>query len=737
MHIGVVIPLFKQSQYLIECVTSVLDQTLAPTGIVIVNDGCPDPLSDSLPRAFVAAWPELVLYLRQENLGLSGARNAGIRALLNRWPEIEAIFPLDADDWVDRRALEAMAARLGSEDRPDWVYPDVQRFGSDFINWKPWSKLNPFRLVFKNQCVASCLIRRDVFDAGLLYDETMREGFEDWEFFLRAVLRGFTGASAGQVGFYYRVKDNSMLKEAAEKYNQLVKSMHQRHPSLLQPRHLTAYEHKYMPRFRFIDEQRRVHDFSDPRGPPAWDQTFDLEYVPPITILGSAAGFEFLNRSGTLRGVLFSIQRDLRTQAWRIDLVHRQTGIRVERKQGLEQNPVLFAFETKWLMDGLISTDNIQSFVAIAKSLSIGASDHRMFGSWNAFNFQPLVRHAFLLASSEVKRTPGPLEEYQASGSWFARHHLGSFESTYPLTYADGVDVCFAVSSLRLDGVGQCVLKLAGAVKRLVKDVRIHLLLTDAGIVDADRVQISVFDEIVSMAHCKNGEQLQVLSSIMRSMDIVINAHSRQAYEALRLLPKRSQSVHRPVCISYLYMIDPTANENLSEYPYVAPEYECEIDCFLVSPEQVRDFLLSSGVNEERIRIGRNAPVVRPRTRRRAFLLTNREAARKENMRQGTASETPPHQMTWSKATAEGEVIVAEFRKAVSQLGELRRRETHLLRAMALLEFEQFQTKETLEIQSAKAARLQAELGDARHRVAELDSALEVQARQLVEFDRS
>ena len=73
MHIGVIIPLFKQAQFLIECVTSVLSQTLMPTGIVIVNDGCPNPSSDTLPRAFAAAWPEQTLYLRQENRGLAGA----------------------------------------------------------------------------------------------------------------------------------------------------------------------------------------------------------------------------------------------------------------------------------------------------------------------------------------------------------------------------------------------------------------------------------------------------------------------------------------------------------------------------------------------------------------------------------------------------------------------------------------------------------------------------------------
>ena len=167
-------------------------------GVVIVNDGCPNPSSDTLPRAIAAAWPERVLYVHQENRGLSGARNTGVRALLNRWPEIEAILPLDADDWLEEYSLEAMAARLVSEDHSDWVYPDFQSFGSEFKNWRPWPQLNPFRLFFENQCGAPSLIRRRVFDAGVFYDETMRDGYEDWEFFLRALDRGFWGISGWQ-----------------------------------------------------------------------------------------------------------------------------------------------------------------------------------------------------------------------------------------------------------------------------------------------------------------------------------------------------------------------------------------------------------------------------------------------------------------------------------------------------------------------------------------------------------
>src|SRR5262249_28747725 len=266
-----------------------------------------------------------------------------------------------------------------------------------------------------------------------------------------------------------------------------------------------------------------------------------------------------------------------------------------------------------------------------AHSLAISSRDHRdLPRDYNALDFEHLFHHASALASDETDSVPLPLEIRQPSNSWFAReHHLSAGETTYPLTRDDEIDICFVVRSLSFGDVDQCVLKLAEALKRSIKALRLHLLLTDSRVVAFDRADLSVFDEIVSVPHCERDERLQMLSSILSSMDIVINAHSLLGYQALPLLSKRSQAVHRPVCISYLHVIEVAANEMLSGYPFVACEYGSELDCFLVISEQLRDFLINSGVNEERIRIGRNAPVVRPPTREQGLLLANRKAARR------------------------------------------------------------------------------------------------------------
>jgi glycosyltransferase involved in cell wall biosynthesis len=97
VRVAVVIPLYRLAQFLTEAVTSVLSQTLGGTCVVIVNDGCPDPASHQFGTAFAASYPDRIAYVRQPNGGPSAARNHGIRYALARWPELEALFFLDAD----------------------------------------------------------------------------------------------------------------------------------------------------------------------------------------------------------------------------------------------------------------------------------------------------------------------------------------------------------------------------------------------------------------------------------------------------------------------------------------------------------------------------------------------------------------------------------------------------------------------------------------------------------------
>lgn len=89
MKISVVIPLFNKKDSILRAIHSVLNQTVLPAEIIIVNDGSTDGSEQLVEHS---QFP-LVRLLHQENAGVSAARNKGIEMAKEEW-----IAFLDADD---------------------------------------------------------------------------------------------------------------------------------------------------------------------------------------------------------------------------------------------------------------------------------------------------------------------------------------------------------------------------------------------------------------------------------------------------------------------------------------------------------------------------------------------------------------------------------------------------------------------------------------------------------------
>jgi glycosyltransferase involved in cell wall biosynthesis len=104
--VSIVIPCYKQAAYLPESIGSALSQTYQPIEVVVVDDGSPDGAAAVAARYSVRC-------VRQANLGLARARNAGLVAARGG----HVVF-LDADDQLDPRAVEhglaALSARPGA-----------------------------------------------------------------------------------------------------------------------------------------------------------------------------------------------------------------------------------------------------------------------------------------------------------------------------------------------------------------------------------------------------------------------------------------------------------------------------------------------------------------------------------------------------------------------------------------------------------------------------------------------
>lgn len=247
--IAVVIPVFRHSALFLEAVASVRAACeRGQTHIVIVDDGCPH-FQTVFSGVAIAGGD--VHYIRQINRGLSGARNCGVSFVLDHLPECQAIFFLDADNRLSTYSFKRFFRALAEEPAIDWFYPDIRMFG---IGWSG-DYSGPFRYLSEtlmNNCEAGSLVRRRVFEAGCRFDENMRAGYEDWEFWISLMERGFLGAHLPVSGFQYRKRAESMLAESSRRHQEIMDYIETKHDWMRDIRTLVAVEHREAPRFAVL-----------------------------------------------------------------------------------------------------------------------------------------------------------------------------------------------------------------------------------------------------------------------------------------------------------------------------------------------------------------------------------------------------------------------------------------------------------------------------------------------------
>lgn len=102
--VSVVVPIYKVERYLVQCVDSILAQSLTDIEVLLVDDGSPDGCP-ALVDAY-AAKDERVVAIHQENQGAGAARNTGLSRARG-----EYVIFLDSDDLYEATMLECMVAR--------------------------------------------------------------------------------------------------------------------------------------------------------------------------------------------------------------------------------------------------------------------------------------------------------------------------------------------------------------------------------------------------------------------------------------------------------------------------------------------------------------------------------------------------------------------------------------------------------------------------------------------------
>lgn len=203
-RISVLMPCFNHGAFIGEAIESVLAQTFQDFEIIVVDDGSTDTVTAQTLSQLRTARTTV---LRTENRGLPAARNHAARHASG-----EFLCALDADDKLAATWFEKAIGVLDERPAIAFVSHWLDTFGDEHWTWKP-ERCDLPSLLARNAVNGAALVRRNAFEAVGGYDESMREGCEDWDFWLRLVEHGFDGTIIPEVLFHYRRRADSMSRE--------------------------------------------------------------------------------------------------------------------------------------------------------------------------------------------------------------------------------------------------------------------------------------------------------------------------------------------------------------------------------------------------------------------------------------------------------------------------------------------------------------------------------------------
>jgi glycosyltransferase involved in cell wall biosynthesis len=220
-EITVAITCFNYGAFLEASVQSALQQRPDPPNVIVVDDGSTDPHTlkqlERLP-------PEVTL-LRLHNGGVAKARNAALA--LARTPYL---LTLDADDQLTPGALATMRTELETYPELGFSY-GLMRFCGDWEGTVRMPPYDPYRLLYRHSIGATALMRRELFADVGGYDPEFR-GYEDWDFWLGALARGWHGRQLQQVTLLYRRHGPAMRQDARAHYRSTFRQLRRKHAGL-------------------------------------------------------------------------------------------------------------------------------------------------------------------------------------------------------------------------------------------------------------------------------------------------------------------------------------------------------------------------------------------------------------------------------------------------------------------------------------------------------------------------
>ncbi|TJY32896.1 glycosyltransferase [Pontimicrobium aquaticum] len=223
--ISIIIPCYNDAKFIEQAIDSAINQTHTNKEIIVVDDGS----NKDTKVVLKSLESKIDKLIAQENLGQSTARNNGIKQANGNY-----VLVLDSDDYFENSFCQKALDIFNNDSNIKLVtcYANLvfEKKTNNYIYKPKGGTVESF--LTSNSALGSAMFKKNDWNSCGGYDETMRNGLEDWEFYIRLLSRGGKAEVIKEPLYNYRKRENTTTAKANKAKYDLLKFIFAKHKDL-------------------------------------------------------------------------------------------------------------------------------------------------------------------------------------------------------------------------------------------------------------------------------------------------------------------------------------------------------------------------------------------------------------------------------------------------------------------------------------------------------------------------
>lgn len=224
--VSVIMPCYNDGEYIKESIKSVKNQTYKNIELIIVDDGSTDKKTINIINNIS---DKHIKVFHSNHLRPAGARNFGIKKSTGKY-----ILPVDSDDLIESTYIEKAVNILESNKNIGVVYCKADLFGEESGEWK-LPEYSIKNMLLDNVVFVTALFYKEDWIKVGGFNENMKEGMEDYDFWLSILELDKEIYQIPEILFHYRIKKvsrTSSFQKDCTTVKKVYRKIYNNHPIL-------------------------------------------------------------------------------------------------------------------------------------------------------------------------------------------------------------------------------------------------------------------------------------------------------------------------------------------------------------------------------------------------------------------------------------------------------------------------------------------------------------------------